>query len=184
MIYYHGTPVTGLKCLEAAKPALFDKPARVYLTTLYPMALLYGIKNYEYTYGYTREKQIYFSEYFPNALETLYRGKAASVYICLPEAAEPGRIPNEYVSEQSVEILEEIRIPDVCEALLEQERLGNLIIQRYEQLPHQELAWIRKVEKEGIIKSDLLHKPGPMADYYRIHYPDSWEDAIKEQALL
>lgn len=183
MIYYHGTPAMGLKCLEAAKPVLFDKPAKVYLTTLYPMALLYGIKNYEYTYGYTREKRIYFSEYFPNALETLYRGKTASVYICSPEATEPGRIPNEFVSEKNVKILEEIRIPDVCEALLEQERLGNITIQRYWQLPQQELAWIRKVEKEGIIKSDLIHNPSPMADYYRTYYPDIWEDAKREQAL-
>ena len=42
------------------------------------------------------------------------------------------------------------------------------------------LAWVRKVETEGILKSNLLNTPGPMADYYRTHYPDSWADAEKQ----
>ena len=184
MIYYHGTPAGGLRFLEPGKPEHFDRPARVYLTTLYPMALLYGVKNYEYTYGFTAQKQIYFSEYFPNALEILYRGKSASVYTCAPENPQPGRIPHEFVSEQTVKIVEEIRIPDVCEELLKQERLGNLVIQRYDRLTQPELAWIRKVEKEGIIQSGLLERKDPMAVYYRTHYPDSWADAEKQQALV
>ena len=64
--------------LEPRKPESFEKPARVYLTTLLPMALMYTVRNYEYSYGYTKEGQIYFDEYFPNALELLYRGKSAA----------------------------------------------------------------------------------------------------------
>lgn len=181
MTYYHGSPVQGLKKLEPGKPAHFDKPARVYMTTLLPMALLYGVRNYEYTYGFS-DGQIHFDEYFPNELEILYRGKSASLYICRPETAQPGRIPNEMVSGECVEIVEEIRIPDVCEALLEQERQGMLIIRRYGELPERMLAWVRKVEAEGIRRANLHKTPGPMADYYRTHYPDSWEDAKEEPA--
>ena len=50
--FYHCSPVSGLKVLEPRKPESFDKPARVYMTTLLPMALMYSIRNYEYTYGY------------------------------------------------------------------------------------------------------------------------------------
>lgn len=180
MTYYHCSPAAGLTMLKPGKPASFDKPDRVYLTTLLPMALMYGVRNYEYTYGYTREGQIYFDEYFPDALEALYRGKTASLYICQPEKTEATRIPNEVVSERPVPVLKEIAIPDACEALLEQERLGSLVIRRHHELSEGMLAWVRKVETEGILKSNLLNTPGPMADYYRTHYPDSWADAEKQ----
>lgn len=77
MEYYHCSPVAGLTTLQPKQPESFEKPAGVYMTTLLPMALMYAVRNYEYTYGYTREGQIYLDEYFPNALEILYRGKPA-----------------------------------------------------------------------------------------------------------
>ncbi len=175
MTYYHCSPTAGIRTLEPRKPESFEKPARVYMTTLLPMALMYSISNYEYTYGYTREGQIYLEEYFPDALETLYRGKSASLYICNPESTETTRIPNERITEKAVPVIQEIPILDACEALLEQERLGNLVIYRYHQLSVKKLEWISKVEAEGILKSDLLNNPGPMADYYREHYPKSWQ---------
>lgn len=183
MTYYHCSPICGLKILEPRKPVSFEKPERVYLTTLLPMALMYGVRNYEYTYGYNQEKQIHFDEYFPDELAVLYKGKTASLYICQPEATEATRIPNEAVSARPVPVLEEIFIPDVYEALLEQERLGTLIIRRHRELPEKMLEWVRKAETQTILEKDMLHNPGPMADYYRTHYPESWKDAEKEQAL-
>ena len=183
MTYYHCSPVSGLKILEPRKPESFDKPARVYMTTLLTMALMYGVRNWEYTYGYTKEKEIYLDEYFPDELEVLYKGKSASLYICQPESVETTRIPNEAVSNQPVRILKEIFIPDVYEALLEQERLGNLKIYRYTEQPERMLGWIRKTQTQIILEKDMLRTSGPMVDYYRTHYPDSWADAEKEQAL-
>ena len=174
MPYYHCSPTAGLTVLEPRKPETFEKPARVYMTTLLPMALMYSIQNYEYTYGYTKEGQIYLDEYFPNELEILYRGKSASLYVCDPKSTESTKIPNEAVSEEAVPVIQEIHIPDAMEALLEQERLGNLIIRKYHALPDGALEWIRKTQAEIIRKNDLIHIPGPMADYYRTHYPDSW----------
>lgn len=175
MAYYHCSPTAGITALEPRKPESFEKPARVYLTTLLPMALMYGIRNYEYSYGYTKEGQIYLDEYFPDALEVLYRGKSASLYICAPESIEPARIPNEVVSEKAVPVIEEILIPDVCEALLEQEKLGTLVIHRYGELPPKMRSWIRRVEADTIRERNLMKIDGPMADYYRSHYPESWE---------
>ena len=68
MAYYHCSTTAGLKVLEPRKPVAFDKPARVYMTTLLPMALMYTVRNYEYTYGYTKDGQIHFDEYFPYEL--------------------------------------------------------------------------------------------------------------------
>lgn len=180
MEYYHCSPMAGLTVLEPRKPETFSKPKSVYMTTLLPMALMYGIRNYEYTYGYTKEGQIYLDEYFPNALELLYRGKSASLYRCAPERVSTTRIPNEVLSDKVVPVLEETRITDVCEALLEQERLGTLVIHRYHELPPKMLDWVRRVEADTIRERGLLQKDGAEAEYYRTHYPESWALAETE----
>lgn len=174
MPYYHCSPVSGLTLLQPHKPQAFDKPASVYLTTSLPMALMYSIRNFEYTYGYTKDGRIYFEEYFPNALEVLYRGNRASLYLCTPADTAATGIPNEAVSSNAVPVLEEKLIEDACEALLEQERLGALIIRRYEKLSRQELDWICRAEAEHILSHGLLLRDGPEPDYYRTHYPESW----------
>ena len=94
---------------------------------------------------------------------------------------QPTRIPNEAVSETDVPVISETYIPDACEALLEQERLGTLAIHRYHELSEGMRNLIRKVEAEVIRKSDLINTPGPMADYYRVHYPESWAIVEREQ---
>lgn len=181
MVYYHCSPTAGLTVLHPRKPESFEKPARVYMTTLLPMALMYAIRNFEYSYGYTKEGQIYFEEYFPNALETLYRGKSASVYVCAPENTQTTEIPNEVLSETAVPVIGETYIPDALEALLEQERLGALIIRRYHQLSEKTRNWICAAGVDRIQQHNLLVTPGPMADYFREHYPQSWAIAEKGQ---
>ena len=181
MTYYHCSPTAGLTALRPGKPKTFDKPARVYMTTLLPMALMYSVQNYEYTYGYTKDGQIHFDEYFPNELEILYRGKSASLYTCAPETIETTQIPNEAASARDVPVLSETVIPDAYEALLEHERLGTLVIRRHHELPDRMLEWIRKAEADVIRKHDLLNNPGPMADYYREHYPQSWQDVLESE---
>ena len=78
-------------------------------------------------------------------------------------------------------IMQNQEIKDMCEALLEQERLGTLVVHRYHELSDGMLNWIRKVEADGIRKSNLLNTPGPMADYYREHYPESWATVERER---
>lgn len=180
MAYYHCSPIAELKVLLPQKPESFKKPSAVYMTTLLPMALMYSVRNYEYSYGYTKAGQIYFEEYFPNALEILYGSRRASLYLCNPESIELTKIPNEVFSSQAVPIIGETIIPDAYEALLEQERLGALIIHRYNELSPKNLNWILKAEADEIRKNDLLNTSGPKAGYYRTHYPESWAIVEKE----
>lgn len=170
--------------LEPRKPKSFEKPAKVYMTTLLPMALMYSVRNYEYSYGYTKEGQIYFDEYFPNALEILYRGKSASLYLCDPVSTNLTEIPNEAISSEAIPVISETIIPDACEALLEQERLGTLVIHRYHELSQRMLDWICRAEADTIRKKNLLQTNGPMAEYYRTHYPESWAMVEKEQGNI
>lgn len=181
-MYYHCSPIGGLTRLEPRRPQNFDKPPLVYMATSLPMALMYGVRNFEYTYGYTKSGQIYYEEYFPDALQQLYAGKSAYLYECAPQTTEVTKIPNEVVSSLPVEILRETYIPDVLQALLEQERLGALMICRHEQLSPQMREWIFHAELEEIRKRGLLQTPGPMADYIKLRYPEVWAAACTEKS--
>ena len=183
MTLYHGSPTPGLTLLKPKVTEYFGKPRQVCLTACLPMALLYGIRHYEYTYGYTGERQIYYEEYFPNALRELYQGKRASLYRCVRrEDMEPTPIPNEYVTSLEVPVEEEQAIPDVYQALLEQERLGALRIVPWEEVSPARRAWILRAEAGEILERGLLDRPeDPFARYMREKYPDSWALAEKKR---
>lgn len=175
MELYHCSPTAGLTVLEPSVAKYSGKPRQVCLTASLPMALMYGIRHFEYTYGYTRAGRIYYEEYFPDALEQLYRGKSAWLYRCaLRPDMERTAIPNEYVTPRPVPVLEGTFLPDVCAALLEQERAGALDIYRWP-LDEKRRRWIVQAELETILEHDLLHRPdSPFARFQQTHYPDSW----------
>ncbi len=58
MELYHCSPTAGLTVLLPNKTKYFGKPKQVCLTALKSMALLYGIRHFEYTYGYTEAKDL------------------------------------------------------------------------------------------------------------------------------
>ena len=119
MKLYHCSPTSGLQVLEPNVTRYFGKPRQVCLAASLPMALFYGVKHFEYTYGYTREGVLYYEEYYPEALEEIYRGRSASLYICTAgEDMSRTAIPNEYVTDRPVPVEEEQVIPDVYAALL------------------------------------------------------------------
>lgn len=182
MKLYHCSPTPGLTVLRPGVTKYFGKPKQVCLTASLPMALLYGVKHFEYTYGYTREGEIYYEEYFPHALEELYQGRVASLYTCaLREDMERTRIPNEYVTPREVPAEGETVIPDVYEALMEQERLGALRIVRWPDLSEAQRKWIEQAEADVIREHGLLACPDePFACYMREKYPVSWARALQE----
>ena len=182
MELYHASPTAGLTVLRPSVTAYFGKPKQVCLTARKPMALLYGIRHFEYTYGYARDGGLYYEEYFPGALEELYRGKAASLYRCAwREGMETTQIPNEYVSADEVPVEEEILIPDVYKALLEEERLGTMRVVRWPDVPEKSRQWIVNAEMEVILENKLLGKDTAMARYMREKYPESWELALARE---
>ena len=71
MELYHASPTAGLTVLRPSVTEFFGKPKQVCLTALKPMALLYGVRHFEYTYGYRKDGGLYYQEYFPGALEEL-----------------------------------------------------------------------------------------------------------------
>ena len=183
MPYYHCSPMHGLKTLMPQTPLHFDKPARVYMATSLPMALMYGAHHYEYTYGYTKEGQIYYLEHFPGALQQIYGGKSASLYICNPPRTEDTHIPNEKICASPVPVSNEIFIPNVYEALLEEENKGTLIIHRYETLTEKQRNWIIHAEMQEILDHHYLHSDTPIARWIVSQYPASTRLAMEKEQM-
>ncbi len=175
--YYHCSPTPGIQTLEPQSPGYFDKPQGVYMSTLLPTALFYGVRNFEYAYGYTKDGRLYYEEYFPDALRILYGGKPASLYTCAPASVFPTKIPYEAVSREPVPVVSDQRIPDLLEALVEQERQGTLKLFRYEDLSEAQLAWIRKAISREIQNLSPDQRSGPKGDYYRTYYHALWQEA-------
>lgn len=181
MILYHASPAARLTVLKPSVSRYFGKPGQVCLTKSRAMALMYGIKHFEYTYGYAKDGRLIYEEYFPDALEELYRGRPASLYVCSwREGMEETQIPNEVVSAVPVAVEEEIFIPDVCEALLAEERNGALDIVRWPQLSSERRDWVTRVQAREILEAGLLDQYSPRARYMREKYPKSWALAQNE----
>ena len=182
MTLYHCSPAPGLRVLRPSE-SRFGKPRQVCLAASVPMALMYGVRHFEYTYGYTKAGELYYEEFFPNALEEIYRGKRASLYVCAhQEDMETTEIPNEYTAEREVPVEREISIPDVYAALMEQTERGTLKIVRWEDASARRREWMVEAELRTIREQDLLARPdSPFARYVREKYPKSW--ALAAEAL-
>ena len=183
MTLYHCSPTPGLHTLEPRVMPYFDKPCQLCLTELLPMALFYGIRHFEYPYGYTRAGELYYLEQFPGMLAELYGGKSASLYLC-EERPGMGRtaIPHERVTAEPVPVLREIAVPDLLAALREQERRGAVRLIRWEQVDEANRRWIVDAEQREIVERGLLDYPEePMARYLREKYPESWARAERER---
>lgn len=185
MRYYHGSPQGGLTRLTPRVSPVFGGEKVVYLTSLLPMALMYTIRHFEYTYGYhwqdERPGQMFYEEYYPNALQELYGGKRGFLYVCETGDYQSTKKPNEWVSKQPVVVLDVMEIQDALEALLEQERAGYLRIRRFDTLTKKDLVWVRATQKETILKMGLITTPeSDFARFMQEKYPDSWQDALKE----
>lgn len=183
MILCHCSPTSGLRVLEPRVTPYFGKPRQLCLTELLPMALFYGIRHFEYTYGYTQAGELYYMEQFPDALAELYGGKSASLYLCEEwEGMARTAIPHERVTTEPVPVREEILIPDLLAALREQERQGTVRLIPWERVDQANRRWIVDAERQEILERGLLDRPeDPMARYLRAKYPESWAMAQEER---
>lgn len=118
MIFYHGSPVGGLNEL---KPFLSEhgKPY-IYFSTNPLIALLYAVKPVPkpfsfYPYGFDKNGNIAYSEYFENAFYDLYKGKPRYLYECndLKNIDTLTQINCAYTYTEPIIVDKETKIPDL-----------------------------------------------------------------------
>lgn len=144
---YHVSSTAGIKILEPRVSS--HQKAYVYAIDNLVTALLFGARQDDFDFLIDEKggKPIIY-ECYPNAFETVYTGKDCSVY----EIAEAGFLRGvtswepELVCEHAVEVLREVKVTDLYERLLEEEKQGNLQINRY-----QDTMEYKKIISEHIV---------------------------------
>lgn len=165
-MYYHASPVGGIRILE---PRVSDHGVPlVYFSKRRENALVYlsnSIEKYcresgfEYNgiwkkwgpYGFGKDGRQRLEEYYPDALESTYRGISGYLYSAeaIPEAEDfEIRIPDAAVSHLPVTVGHEEFVPDAMEAILEAERGGLITIMRYHEMPERMREWLRRTTRE------------------------------------
>lgn len=163
-MYYHASPTPGIRVLEP-RVSNHNTPL-VYFSKKRENTLVYlsnAIEKFCTETGYIHSGKwtkwgpygfksgiLQLDEYYPNALEDTYRGVSGYVYHAhsIQEAERDIKIPDAAVSTVPVAVDGAEFISDACEAILEAERRGLILVRRYGNLPEQMLTWIRKTMQE------------------------------------
>lgn len=128
---YHVSPNAGLKTLHPHESS--HKKAYVYATENIIVGLLFGVKWDDFDVSTDENGLTTVYECYPDAFRNIYQGKSCSVYVVDDEGFQRGLTSwdEELVCDKEVEVQNEITIIDLYERLIEEESLGNLVIQRY-----------------------------------------------------
>lgn len=163
-MYYHASPVPGIRVLEPRvsnhnTPLVYFSKKRENTLVYLSNAIEKFCKEAGYVhigkwtkwgpYGF-KNGILQLDEYYPNALEDTYRGVSGYIYHAdtIQEAEQGIQIPDAAVSILPVTVDGVEFIPDACEAILEAERRGLLLVTRYGDLSEAKLGWIRKTMQE------------------------------------
>ncbi len=101
-------------------------------------------------YGFERDGRQRLEEYYPNALESAYRGAAGYIY-SVENVVDSGfevQIPNAVTNSQPVQVTGVEYVPDAYEAILQAEKDGLITILRYEEMPDRMKEWNRRTIRQ------------------------------------
>jgi hypothetical protein len=101
-------------------------------------------------YGFEKDGRMRLEEYYPNALESTYRGVSGYVYEAakVKDSGFALQIPDAVTSEVPVDVTGAEFVADACEELLRAEREGLITILRHKDLSPQKKEWIRKTMQQ------------------------------------
>ncbi len=178
MEFYHGSPINNINSLIPHLAYLGQTEALVYTTSSKVMATFYCLKNFEYTYGFNKDKQLVYTEYYEDSLQIIYQGKKGYLYECdnLVDYKE-GKIPYTYTTNKNVNVKKIEEVDDLYLKLLEYEQQGVLVIERYNTLSDNFKKIIERQILEEIKSKQLLITNNDHANYIKEHYPDIWQKA-------
>jgi len=171
-MYYHASSAAGIKVLEP-RISNHNVPL-IYLSKKRENVLVYlsnAVEKYckdtgfEYTgtwkkwgpYGFGKDGRLRLEEYYPNALETTYKGMPGYIYNAsnVIDSGFELQIPGAVTSSEPVEVTGVEFVPDAYEAILQAEREGLITIMRYEEMPERMREWnVRTIRKEYLEAAD------------------------------
>jgi len=185
MDFYHGSVKEGLTVLKPFPQIRGDKEPCVFLTLNKQLALFYiwDLNRFPAKVpllDVRKDGVIVFQEMCSNALKYLYKGLSGYIYHCIGsyELAPSFHINSVALSKNEVEIKDCEFIEDVYERIIEYEKYGLFICEKYEELPqskHENIrGWVmRWIKAENCIKN----KDSFLSKFYQDRYPTYWKEA-------
>lgn len=171
-IVYHVSDTSGIRVLQP-RVSTHKKPY-VYAIDNLVTGLLFGVRKDDFDFLITTDQEdrpvVY--ECYPDAFRQKYEGRSCSIY----ELSEEGFVRGatswtpELVSERETPVLRETAVTDLYSRLLEEEKQGNLVLQRYQDTSeYKKMIVIPIVDR--LIRFDVLdgdwERDSRFATYYR-----------------
>ena len=164
-MYYHASPVRGIKVLEPrisnhGVPLIYFSKKRENVLVYLSNAVEKYCKETGFAYrgpwkkwgpyGFNPDGTQRIEEYYPNALADTYRGVSGYIYSAetITDSGFSLRIPDAAGSSQPVTVTRCEFIPDAYEAILAAEREGLITILRYEDSSPAQLEWNARTIRE------------------------------------
>ena len=137
MVLYHGSALAELPYIKANAKSHVTGEQVAYFSSdrVYALVCARQKTNRFVTMGYRSEddKQHYF-ERFPDQLEELYSGRTGYLYILESEDGLDNLRDHSWESREDVHYDRCERVDDLYQAILEEEKLGYVVIHRYHEI--------------------------------------------------
>ena len=107
-------------------------------------------------YGFGEDGRIRLEEYYPDALESTYRGVSGYIY-CIENIIDSGyelNIPEAATSAVAVTVIGAEYVPDAYEAILEAEKKGLIVITRFDELTDKKIDWLKRIITEEYSRTE------------------------------
>lgn len=160
-MYYHASPVKGITQLEPrisnhGIPLIYFSTKRENVLVYLSNSIEKYCKDTGFTYdgkwqkwgpyGFNKDGRQQLEEYYPNALESTYKGVSGYIYSAesITDSGFEVRIPDSAASSLPVAVTGVEFVPDAYEAILQAERDGLITITWYEEVSDKMKAWIVK----------------------------------------
>ena len=168
---YHGSVIGGLTTIWARSKshATGEKVAYFTLDRVYALVCCRKQEENFVTMGPDKSGRQHYFERFPDQLKVLYFGKEGFLYKPISEEGLVRTKGNSYESQKDVPVVLHEHVLDVYEEILNEERMGNVIIHRYDEIDPQE-------QKENAIYiREHVDDEGPqMRTFYIQHFSQLW----------
>ena len=184
MDFYHGTQIGGLTELRPiASPSSNLKEAAVYLSTRRQVALHYASNYKKLPFSSPmldiKEDVLIYQEMYSGALELSCKDVSGYIYHCIGdyEMSEYHGVRSCAVSYVPVPVADVEYIDDIYEEIMQYQKQGKFVYEKYEELPQWRLDIIRGYVMRAL-KSDILNNPQhPHYLLFQEKFPKYWQEA-------
>lgn len=168
---YHGTCIEGLNCIKANAKSHTTGRIVAYFTEdrVYALACCRSPKEDFVTMGIREDGKQHYYERFPKQLEVLYANRIGYLYVIDSVDGLVNIKGRTWESDKDVAVERCEIIEDVYKAILEEERKGNVVIHRYQDIAPDEQRIHANHIKENL-DDDQAMKP-----FYMKHFSSFWD---------